>query len=85
MGFKLFKNGRDVDRNVSIPGEGIGISKASTVRGHKEAELTTTVMNLILDIMSLICCLDIQVVMSLKQMFLQGWYFGAVLTLETLT
>lgn len=85
MGFKLFKNGRDVDRNVSIPGEGIGISKANTVRGHKEAELTTTVMNLILDIMSLICCLDIQVVMSLKQMFLQGWYFGAVLTLETLT
>ena len=70
MGFRFFKNGRDVDRNVSIPGEGIGISKASTVRGHKEAELMTTVMNLILDIMNLNCCLDIQVAMFLKQMFL---------------
>ena len=70
MGFKLFKNGRDVDRNVSIPGEGIGISKASTVRGHKKTELKTTVLNLILDKMSLHCCLDIQVAMSLKQMFL---------------
>lgn len=39
MGFKLFKNGRDVDRNVSIPGEGIGISKASTVRGHRKQSL----------------------------------------------
>ena len=39
MGFKLFKNGTDVDRNVSIPGEGIGISKASTVRGHRKQSL----------------------------------------------
>ena len=71
MGFKLsLKNGRDIDRNVVIPGEGIGTSKASTVRGHKEAELRDTIINLILDIMSLHCCSDIQVTMSLKQMSL---------------
>lgn len=35
-GIQVIQEWRDIDRNVSIPGEGIGISKASTVRGHKE-------------------------------------------------
>lgn len=32
------KNGRAIDRNVVISGEGIEMNKASTVRGHKEGE-----------------------------------------------
>lgn len=31
-------NGRAVDRNVVIPGEGTEMSKASTDRGHKKGE-----------------------------------------------
>lgn len=72
MGFKLFKNGRDVDRNVSIPGEGIGISKANTVRGHKESRVYDHSHEFNFRYNELICCLDIQVVMFLKQMFLQA-------------
>lgn len=32
------ENERSIDRTVVIPGEGIEMNKASTIRGHKEGE-----------------------------------------------